>query len=98
MNNPIYQGPSGVRSRPGPSGLAMRAIWGRGTRADLGQTNPTVSQHKELFSERVGAALTQRVVQTTFRCIMMLYNYFGPFSANNPTSANGKRTQRQKPK
>src|ERR1700730_17559896 len=82
MNRPVYQLRLGYAPGRVRASLAMRAILGRGTRANFGQTNPTVSQHGGvLFRTRPSCAHAEGSPKTTFRCIMMLCNYVAPFSA-----------------
>src|ERR1700730_15864529 len=97
MNNPVCQLRLGYAPGRVRAGLAMRAILGRGTRANFGQTNPTVSQHGGvLFRTRPSCAHAEGSSNTTFRCIMMLCNYFATFSAK-PKRQNAKmRKQSQR--
>src|ERR1700730_4641635 len=93
MNNPVCQLRLGYAPGRVRAGLAMRAILGRGTRANFGQTNPTVSQHRGvLFRTRPSCAHAEGSSNTTFRCIMTLCNYFATFSAK-PKRQNAKNAQ-----
>src|SRR3984893_14995873 len=93
MNNPVCQLRLGYAPGRVRAGLAMRAILGRGTRANFGQTNPTVSQHGGvLFRTRPSCAHAEGSSNTTFRCIMMLCNYFADIfrKAKTPKRQNAQ--------
>src|ERR1700730_12095039 len=93
MNRPVYELRLGYAPGRVRASLAMRAILGRGTRANFGQTNPTVSQHGGvLFSRRPICAQSNTETNTTFRCIMMLCNYFADIfrKAKTPKRQNAQ--------
>src|ERR1700730_745970 len=93
MNNPVCQLRLGYAPGRVRAGLAMRAILGRGTRANFGQTNPTVSQHGGvLFRTRPSCAHAEGSSNTTFRCIMMLCHYVAPFSAAKTPKCQNAQT------
>ena len=97
MNNPVCQLRLGYALGRFRAGLAMRAIWEEEPEPILAKrTQPSLNMGGVLFRTRPSCAHAEGSSNTTFRCIMMLCNYFATFSAK-PKRQNAKmRKQSQR--